>query len=45
VPTIYSLLNKHPPVDYSKEIEDEAGPELSGGKHGAPQRGSQEQPA
>jgi hypothetical protein len=23
VPTIYSLLKKHPPVDYTKEIEDE----------------------
>jgi multidrug efflux pump subunit AcrB len=31
VPTIYSLLKKHAPVDYSKEIEDEAGPELAGG--------------
>jgi multidrug efflux pump subunit AcrB len=31
VPTIYSLLKKHPPVDYSKEIEDEAGPELASG--------------
>jgi CzcA family heavy metal efflux pump len=30
VPTIYSLLKKHPPIDYSKEIEEEAGPELSG---------------
>ncbi|MGA7155214.1 MAG: efflux RND transporter permease subunit [Acidobacteriaceae bacterium] len=29
VPTIYSLLKTHPPVDYSKEIDDEAGP-LSG---------------
>jgi multidrug efflux pump subunit AcrB len=33
VPTIYSLLKKHAPIDYSKEIEDEAGPEL-GGQHG-----------
>ena len=32
VPTIYSLLKKHPPIDYSKEIEDEAGPELAGGQ-------------
>jgi multidrug efflux pump subunit AcrB len=31
VPTIYSLLKKHAPIDYSKEIEDEAGPELGGG--------------
>jgi hypothetical protein len=31
VPTIYSLLKKHAPIDYSKEIEDEAGPELAGG--------------
>jgi multidrug efflux pump subunit AcrB len=23
VPTIYSLLKKHPPIDYTKEIEDE----------------------
>jgi multidrug efflux pump subunit AcrB len=37
VPTIYSLLKKHPPIDYSKEIEDEAGPELGGGKHGQEQ--------
>jgi multidrug efflux pump subunit AcrB len=44
VPTIYSLLKKHPPVDYSKEIEEEAGPEL-GGKRGKAQSGSQEQPA
>ena len=37
VPVIYSLLKKHPPIDYSKEIDEEAGPELSGhpesGKH------------
>jgi multidrug efflux pump subunit AcrB len=31
VPTIYSLLKKHPPIDYSKEMEDEAGPEMAGG--------------
>jgi CzcA family heavy metal efflux pump len=37
VPTIYSLLKKHAPIDYSKEIEDEAGPELGG--HGAEQHG------
>jgi multidrug efflux pump subunit AcrB len=30
VPTIYSLLKKHAPIDYSKEIDEEAGPELSG---------------
>ena len=23
VPTIYSLLKKHPPIDYTKEIEEE----------------------
>jgi multidrug efflux pump subunit AcrB len=46
VPTIYSLLKKHAPVDYSKEIEEEAGPELSGDrKHGSAQGGSQEQTA
>jgi len=28
VPTIYSLLKKHPPIDYTREIEEEAGPEL-----------------
>ncbi len=43
VPTIYSLLKKHPPVDYSREIEQEAGPELSGGSK--PQAGAQEQTA
>jgi multidrug efflux pump subunit AcrB len=47
VPTIYSLLKTHPPIDYSKEIDDEAGPELSG--HGQQQgnttNGSQEQTA
>jgi multidrug efflux pump subunit AcrB len=41
VPTIYSLLKKHPPIDYTKEIDHEAGPELSGGPHGT----TQEQPA
>jgi CzcA family heavy metal efflux pump len=30
VPTIYSLLKKHPPIDYSKEIDEEAGMEMSG---------------
>jgi len=43
VPTIYSLLKKHPPIDYSKEIEEEAGPELY--KHSGGEQGSQEQPA
>ena len=33
VPTIYSLLKKHPPIDYSKEIDEEAGHEGEG--HGA----------
>jgi multidrug efflux pump subunit AcrB len=42
VPTIYSLMKKHPPIDYSKEIDEEAGPELSGhpeagGQHDRPQ--------
>jgi CzcA family heavy metal efflux pump len=41
VPTIYSLLKKHPPIDYTREIDEEAGPELSGAQHG----GSQEQTA
>jgi multidrug efflux pump subunit AcrB len=45
VPTIYSLLKKHPPIDYSKEIEEEAGPELSGHGQQPPNTstGSQEQ--
>jgi multidrug efflux pump subunit AcrB len=47
VPTIYSLLKKHAPIDYTKEIDEEAGPALSG--HGQqppnPSNGSQEQPA
>jgi multidrug efflux pump subunit AcrB len=47
VPTIYSLLKKHAPIDYSKEIDEEASPELSG--HGQqppnPSHGSQEQTA
>jgi multidrug efflux pump subunit AcrB len=37
VPTIYSLLKKHPPIDYTKKIDGEAGPELSG--H-SPQQGN-----
>jgi multidrug efflux pump subunit AcrB len=46
VPTIYSLLKKHPPIDYSKEIDEEAGPELSGhSQQGNPHGGSQEQTA
>ena len=47
VPTIYSLLKKHPPIDYSKEIEDEAGPELSGHGQQRPgaSSGTQEQTA
>ena len=32
VPTIYSLLKKHAPIDYSKEIEDEAIPAVAGRK-------------
>jgi len=44
VPTIYSLLKKHPPIDYTKEIDEEGGelarPEFQQGSHG-----SQEQPA
>jgi multidrug efflux pump subunit AcrB len=43
VPTIYSLLKKHPPIDYSREIDEEAGPELRGGS--TPQGGTQEQTA
>ena len=45
VPTIYSLLKKHPPVDYAQEIADESGlPE--GGKVPRSQQGrGQEQPA
>ncbi|MGI4826671.1 MAG: efflux RND transporter permease subunit [Janthinobacterium lividum] len=45
VPTIYSLLKKHAPVDYSQEIADESGlPE--GGKVPRQQQGNtQEQPA
>jgi multidrug efflux pump subunit AcrB len=47
VPTIYSLLKTHPPIDYTKEIDEEAGPALSG--HGQqppnPSQGSQEQTA
>jgi multidrug efflux pump subunit AcrB len=39
VPTIYSLMKKHAPIDYSKEIEEEAGPELSGG-HAQTQEGT-----
>jgi multidrug efflux pump subunit AcrB len=47
VPTIYSLLKKHPPVDYSKEIDEEAGPALSGHSQpqGNPPSGSQEHTA
>jgi multidrug efflux pump subunit AcrB len=47
VPTIYSLLKKHPPIDYSKEIEEEAGPALMGHpeQEGKPTSGSQEQTA
>jgi multidrug efflux pump subunit AcrB len=46
VPTIYSLLKKHPPIDYSEEIEEEAGAELYPTKHHphGPE-GSQEQHA
>lgn len=44
VPTIYSLLKKHPPIDYSREIEEEyhEGEEQQGHKHA---NGAQEQPA
>jgi multidrug efflux pump subunit AcrB len=48
VPTIYSLLKKHPPIDYTKEIEDEAGPELykqPSHQGNGPQTNGQEQPA
>jgi len=44
VPTIYSLLKKHPPIDYTKEIEEEyhQGDEP---KKQRPNSGPQEQPA
>jgi CzcA family heavy metal efflux pump len=46
VPTIYSLLKKHPPIDYSKEIEEEAGPELRGhSEQGSAHGGNKEQTA
>ncbi len=46
VPTIYSLLKKHPPIDYTKEIEEEAGEPVGGGKqHPSQQGNAQEQPA
>lgn len=43
VPTIYSLLKKHPPIDYTKEIEEE----YHEGEEPKKQRsqGAQEQPA
>ena len=48
VPTIYSLLKKHAPIDYTQEIADESG-EASGGNqgknHAGAQAGPQEQPA
>ncbi len=45
VPTIYSLLKKRPPIDYTKEIEDEAGETPGGAQHARPQGRTQEQPA
>ena len=45
VPTIYSLLKKHPPIDYSKEIDHEAGEPVGGGQHTSQQGNAQEQPA
>jgi hypothetical protein len=46
VPTIYSLLKKHPPIDYTKEIDDEARMGLPQQKLGQEQQGNpQEQPA
>jgi multidrug efflux pump subunit AcrB len=46
VPTIYSLLKKHPPIDYSQEIDEEAGPELYGEQtKPTANQGPQEQPA
>ncbi len=42
VPTIYSLLKKHPPIDYTREIEDEAG---EGNGPAKPHAKPQEQPA
>jgi len=47
VPTIYSLLKKHPPIDYTREIEEEAGPELykhEPGEQGNPQQGNSQGP-
>ncbi len=41
VPVIYSLLKKHPPIDYTKEIEHE----YHEGEEQRPQGSTQEQPA
>jgi multidrug efflux pump subunit AcrB len=49
VPTIYSLLKKHPPIDYTKEIEEEYHegdePKNKSGESGTSSHGTQEQPA
>jgi multidrug efflux pump subunit AcrB len=46
VPTIYSLLKKHPPIDFTKEIEDEYHQgEDKPKKNDATGHGVQEQPA
>jgi CzcA family heavy metal efflux pump len=46
VPTIYSLLKKHPPIDFTKEIEDEYHQgEDKPKKNDASGHGAQEQPA
>ena len=46
VPTIYSLLKKHPPIDYTKEIEDEYHEgEDPKKKQDSSEHGMQEQPA
>ncbi len=44
VPTIYSILKKHAPVDYSREIDEEAG-ETAGAQGNGKAGGAQEQPA
>jgi Cu/Ag efflux pump CusA len=40
VPTIYSLLKKHPPVDYSKEIDEEEHAPAPGQEQQNPQPGN-----
>jgi multidrug efflux pump subunit AcrB len=45
VPTIYSLLKKHPPIDYSKEIDEEAHAGLPDQNQDNSEHGTQEQHA